>query len=274
MLEGLGTAHDVVMAKSLAEAISFFGPPGDDARLPLRSSQYWMVAFSAPEVTSEQVRCFLATCQLVRDEWDYGQAAEVVNTFIGKGDFDPLVDVDALAVSLRAITERRVSQTFAASSIAMLANPHRRVFVWNELATVSVRARDLALSSASGASLSKGDLDLPPLPDYATFFMTCERVFEDMRTSATFQNALSRFVDYLSSVAGPMRSRDTTPLDFVERSLFGSLMACEGWYLGYWQENGIPPGTIAPKDEGVLMRAAPRRGQDVFASDLAAKYGY
>lgn len=93
--------------------------------------------------------------------------------------------------------------------------------------------------------------------------------------SGAFQGALSRFVDYLSSVAGPMRSRDTTPLDFVERGLFDRLMACEGWYLRYWQENGVQPGTIAPKDEGVLMsRAVPRRGQDVFASDLAAKYGY
>lgn len=64
-------------------------------------------------------------------------------------------------------------------------------------------------------------------------------------------------------------------LDFVERSLFDRLMACQGWYLRYWQENGVQPGTIAPKDEGVLMsRPVPRRGQDVFASDLAAKYGY
>lgn len=163
MLEGLATAHDVMLAKSLAEAISYFGPPGDDARLPLRSSQYWMVAFSAPEVTSEQVRCFLGTCQLLRDEWDYGEAAEVVNAFIGQRDFDPLADVDALAVSLRAITERRVPQTFAASSIAMLAKPHRRVFVWNELANMSVRAHDMALSNASGGSLSEDNADSPPL---------------------------------------------------------------------------------------------------------------
>ncbi|MCV9964348.1 hypothetical protein OIU34_20890 [Pararhizobium sp. BT-229] len=198
-----------------------------------------------------------------------------MNAFIAKRDFDPLVDVDALAVSLRAITERRMPQTFAASTISMLAKPHQRVFVWNELATVSVRAHDLALSNASGARLPEGRLDLGPLSDYATFFLAYERVFEGMRMSEPFQSALKRYVDYLSSVPGPMRSRDTTPLDFVERSLFGRLMTCEGWYLRYWEEHGVPPGTIAPRDQGMMMSpVAPRRGQDVFASDLAAKYGY
>lgn len=275
VLEGLACSQGVVMAKALAEAITIYAPPGDVSKLPLRSSQHWMVAFATPQVASEQLRCFLSSCQTVREEWGYGEAADVVNAFIGKRDFDPTVDVEALAISLRTVTERRMPQTFAASSIAMMVHPSQRVFVFNDLAALAVRVRDLTLSGAPVSSLPE---EAPPRRDvscYATFFQSCERVFADMRMSEAFQGAVSRFIEYLSSVAGPMRSRETTSLDFVERCLFDSVMTTEGWYLRYWKENGIPPGTIAPRDEGLMLsRVVPRRGQDVFASDLAAKYGY
>lgn len=270
MLDGLAAVRGVVMAKSLADAVAFCGPPNDDSRLPRRSDQHWAETFSTANVAPEQIRSFLSSCQLVHNERDYGPAAEIVNAFIKSEDFNPLVDIENLALALREVTERRLPQTVAASTIAMLAKRSDKVFIWDELPelvvrlSASARLGETARSAWSGASAS-----------YASYAEAYDDAMVEMRVSSAFQAALQRFSDYLASIAGPFRSRDVTPLDFIERRLADRVLTYEGWYLRYWMETPDRKGKVAPADEGLLItRVVPNRGQDVFSTDLAAKYGY
>lgn len=270
MLDGLAAVRGVVMAKSLAEAVAFCGPPNDDSRLPRRSDQHWAETFSTANVTPDQIRSFLSSCQLVRNERDYGQAAEIVNAFIRTEDFNPLADIEKLAMALREVTERRLPQTVAASTIAMLAKRSEKVFIWDELPDLAVRfSTSVRLGEAEFSAWTAGSAS------YASYAEAYDHVIAEMRVSSAFQSALQQFSDYLASIAGPFRSRDDTPMDFIERRLADRVLTCEGWYLRYWMETPDRKGKVAPADEALLItRVVPRRGQDVFSSELAAKYGF
>jgi hypothetical protein len=270
MLDGLAAVSGVVMAKALAEAIAFCGPPNDDSRLPLRSDQHWAATFSTASVTAEQIQSFLSSCQFVRNERDYGRAAEIVNAFIQSKDFDPLVDIEKLAMALREVNERRLPQTLGASSIAMFAKRSAKVFIWDELPDLSVRLSASArLGEADTSAWTGGSAS------YASYAEAYDDVLAELRASSAFQDALQRFTDYLAVIAGPFRSRDQTPMDFIERRLADRVLANEGWYLRYWLETPGMKGKVAPADEGLhIARVVPRRGQDVFSSEIAAKYGF
>lgn len=275
--------RDVLVAKALAEAISVSGPPGDPSRLPHRSEQYWLQTFSTPDVSPEQMRNFLAAFQFVRETCDYGEAAALANKLIGRQHFEPSIDIAAMAAALRVVTERRAAQTTAAAAICMFAKPHAKVFTMGDVHCYSARLSLWALSDREGPPLlgvpfhedgweAEGSYEAT---DYDAYAQACEGVVNGLRGVASFENALKRYTDYLESVQGPMRSRETTPLDFVERRLVEKLMAVEGWYIRYWLENAVQIGRLAPSDEGIVIsRAVPRRPQDVFATDLAAKFGY
>jgi hypothetical protein len=272
-----------MIAKALTEAIAVSGPPGDTARLPHRSEQYWLQAFSTPGVTAEQMRHFLASFQFVRDKCDYEEAADLVNELIRTQDFDPLSDIETIAGALRAVTDRRTPQTVAATAICMFAKPSAKVFVMGDLHCYSAR---LALWERSGRAV-------PPLlgvpfhddgwevngsrgtEDYPAYAQASEAVLEGVVEAEAFKNALNRYLDYLESVQGPMRLRENAPIGFVERRLLEKLMACEGWYIRYWLENEAQTGRLAPSDEGIMVsRVVPRRPQDVFPRELAEKFGY
>jgi hypothetical protein len=240
-------------------------------------------AFSTPTVTSDQMRTFLSSFQSVRDTCDYAEAADLVNELIGKQDFDPLSGIESLAEALRVVTERRTPQTVAASSICLFAKPTAKVFVMGDLLCYSAR---LALWDGSDRS-SAPLLGVPfhadgweardgnGTEDYGAYARACEVVLEGLRAAEGFQKALKRFSDYLESVPGPMRTRDGVPEDFVERRLLEKLMSCEGWYIRYWLENEDQTGRLAPSDQGIAVsRVIPRRPQDVFQRELAAKFGY
>jgi hypothetical protein len=282
ILDGLSNVRDVIIAKALTDAISVSGHPGDAARLPHRSEQYWLQAFSSPDVTSDQMRTFLGTFQSIRAGCDYGEAADLVNELIGKRDFDPLTDVETLAGALRVVTERRISQTVAAASICTFAKPNAQVFAMGDLHCYSARLVLWARSDRSTPSL----LGVPfhddgweagdgVRGDYVAYASACSVVLDELRSMDAFRNALRRYTDYLDSVPGPMRTRETVALEFIERRLLDKLMACEGWYIRYWLENERQMGRLAPSDEGlVVSRVVPRRSQDVFATELAVKLGY
>lgn len=272
-----------MIAKALTEAIAVSGPPGDTARFPRRSEQYWLQAFSTSDVTAEQMRHFLASFQFIREKWDYAEAADIVNELIGKQDFDPLSDIEAMAGALRVVTERRTPQTVAATAICVFAKPSAKVFVMGDPQCYSAR---LSLWDRSGRAI-------PPLlgvpfhddgweangrhgtEDYQTYAQACEAVLEGVVASEAFKKALNRYSDYLESVQGPMRSREQVPIEFVERRLLEKLMACEGWYIRYWLENEAQTGKLSPSDAGMMVsRVVSRRAQDVFPRELAEKFGY
>ncbi|MBY3155249.1 hypothetical protein HFO56_23280 [Rhizobium laguerreae] len=277
----MAAIHDVLIAKALTDAIAVCGPPEDPSRLPHRSEQYWLQTFATPDVTPEQMRGFLASFQHVREKCDYGEAASLVNQLIESRDFDPLSSVECLADALRLVTERRKTQTIAASSLCMFAKPAAKVFVVSDLPSYAAR---LALWTRS-------DRASPPLlgvpfhadgweedcgtDDYATYAQACDLILDDMRASDAFGKALNRFMDHLDAVPGPMRARDGAPLDFIERRLLEKLMTCEGWYIRYWLETEAHPGKLARTDEGAaLSGVVSRRPQDVFPKDIATKFGY
>jgi hypothetical protein len=273
--------RDILIAKALSEVIARFGPPGDLLRLPLRSNQYWITAFSRPTVTSEQMRTYLTSFQSIRASWDYGRAADLTNQIIQQQAFDPLVDVDRFASTLRTETERRASQCIAASSIIMLAKLDASLFVVGEMALLSASIANWCHSDRSErlnlkTSFRRVSTDRcgDGLIDYPAYARACDAYFACALEWDAFRQAAQRFSEYLTSVAGPLRVG--TPQNFVERRLFESLLACEGWYISYWSEFPDSVGKLAPLDQNIVSSKmeGSLKPQDVFAVDVAARFGF
>lgn len=181
-----------------------------------RSDQYWMLRFSRDHIDQLDdmlVHKFLVSFQLTnRVRWDKNQVALAIADLALRTVRDPINAVVELAEALRRSNERRTQQTSAASKIVMFAKPGAEVFIWDSLATRSVRARNWYRSGRRTARYSKSVfLDAGNRHNYREYHAACTRALLDERAQDDFKAAVAETDRFLREVGGPMAYRSLVP---------------------------------------------------------------
>jgi hypothetical protein len=181
-------------------------------------------------ITDDHVRIFLSTFQLtIHVKWNRLDVAEIIAGVRRDSLFDPLVGVAATAERLRTCNKRNTRQTSAASKIATFAKPNLKVFIWDSLATRSVRHREW-MRHPAGRSRPSSALYLSKTGqhDYVSYYEACDRALEDELAQPDFQKAISLLDEHFRAQGGVMSDRSKVPRAFIERRLLDKLMFWEG----------------------------------------------
>jgi hypothetical protein len=215
------------LSTALSEAVEWLAKEKPFGR---RTGEYkWLSRFRTPDVDTVTVHDFLKTFQLVRQGWDLEACTAVVNDMIADASFDPEVSIAVIADRFRPLTKSGYVQTSAATKFATFAKPLHQVFIWDQLATRSVRLHQWHVTgrSAKGglADLYVNEGGKHSYPDYAA---ACTLKLEAERNRADFRETVAALTEKLDQFDGICADRSVVTPEFIERRLLDKLCFVEG----------------------------------------------
>lgn len=191
------------------------------------SDQFWIRAFArgAGPFAPDDAHRFLVTFILtIMTRWDREKVAQEIDAFRETADFDPATHIPMLAEALREANEPRNRQTSAASKIANFAFVSAEVYIWDKLATGSVRLREKLGGRKPEAYTSGGE------HRYPAYHAACRRAFEREMGQDDFLQKVRIVIDQVRAIDGPL-SDPAVPDSFFQRRLLDKLMFHEGALL-------------------------------------------
>lgn len=239
MLEQHTSHRAYFLRAALLEAMKWCEPP-DQLVAGTFSDQYWLRAFSSSSspVTEQHVRRFLAAYSLARQgQWNHKAVAARIT--VARNSFGSTTNPNVrefaqfLSRSVSRGEGKKRQQTSAASKFLFFMNPLSEVFVWDKLATVSIRFREWHRSGAVARPRTFGRpfASAKGQHDYLLYRDACGRALADERNCPDFVASVEKFRVFLRDVGGPMGSAPVVSSSFVERRYFDKLLWCEGMWI-------------------------------------------
>lgn len=214
-----------LLEKALNEAINRNPHPSQMINRK-RSEQYWLEAFSKPEVDRKKACIFFRNFQLESQnvKFDYQAVAEEINAAIL--DTKPAVSqVENLSSKLEKLitTNKDGRQTSAASKLLTFVKPNEEVYIWDKYANQAVRWRNRVPKG-----LRDYYLDAEENHNYSAYVEASHLAFIAEKQKSEFQDAVHKFDSQTQRAQGPISNRQKIGFEFLERRLFDKLMYMEG----------------------------------------------
>ncbi|WP_159980638.1 MULTISPECIES: hypothetical protein [unclassified Novosphingobium] len=223
MLDIYGANRRQLLTIASTDTLKWLVGP-DDMVDTCHSDQFWIREFAseAPPVGIETVRMFLSTFRLTQyTQWDRPVVGTLVDDLRRIHDFDSCRDIPNLSKSLRAANHLNNRQTSAASKIANFTFPSAENYIWDSLATKSVRLREKLAGRRPDAYTPGGE------HDYPAYHAACRRAFEREMGQDDFTEQACLVTARVRAIPGPLADPQV-PDAFFQRRLLDKLMFHEG----------------------------------------------
>lgn len=225
------------------------------------TDQYWVRNFAAQAgpVQTETAQRFLSTFLLtIMTRWDNEAVARIIDDLRVKADFQAERDIPVLAETLRNANARKSRQTSAASKICNFVFLTAEVYIWDKLATRSVRHREW-LANGSRGRCRAGLYTIKGDHDYPAYYSACRRAFEREMAQTDFMEKAEALTRHVRGISGPLAAPDV-PDGFFQRRLLDKLMFHEGRALGderrkhgQFHDTSAPPSSPKPGESGAAV---------------------